>query len=131
MSIAIVKDGKVVMAKGYGVRKMGEAAWMKHAVRKSVETPKAFTHGGAGDVGGRRERFRGTTKYMNGWRDLKCMNPYVSHEMTIRDLLTHRSGMVWAREICSFWPHTTFTREEIIYKLRFMKRPQVSGASSV
>jgi len=48
-------------------------------------------------------------------------DPYVSHEMTIRDLLTHRSGMGLGEGDLLFWPHTTFTRDEIIYRLRFMK----------
>jgi CubicO group peptidase (beta-lactamase class C family) len=48
-------------------------------------------------------------------------DPYVSHEMTIRDLLTHRSGMGLGEGDLLFWPHTTFTREDIIYRLRFMK----------
>ena len=48
-------------------------------------------------------------------------DPYVSHEMTIRDLLTHRSGMGLGEGDLLFWPHSTFTRDEIIYKLRFMK----------
>ena len=48
-------------------------------------------------------------------------DPYVSHEMTIRDLLTHRSGMGLGEGDLLFWPHSTYTREEIIYKLRFMK----------
>ena len=48
-------------------------------------------------------------------------DPYVSHEMTIRDLLTHRSGMGLGEGDLLFWPPSTYTREEIIYKLRFMK----------
>jgi CubicO group peptidase (beta-lactamase class C family) len=48
-------------------------------------------------------------------------DPYVSHEMTIRDLLTHRSGMGLGEGDLLFWPHTTFTRDDIIYRLRFMK----------
>jgi CubicO group peptidase (beta-lactamase class C family) len=48
-------------------------------------------------------------------------DPYVSHEMTIRDLLTHRSGMGLGEGDLLFWPHSTYTREEVIYKLRFMK----------
>ena len=47
-------------------------------------------------------------------------DPYVSHEMTIRDLLTHRSGMGLGEGDLLFWPHTTFTRADIIYRLRFM-----------
>jgi CubicO group peptidase (beta-lactamase class C family) len=48
-------------------------------------------------------------------------DPYVSHQMTIRDLLTHRSGMGLGEGDLLFWPHSTYTRDEIIYKLRFMK----------
>jgi CubicO group peptidase (beta-lactamase class C family) len=48
-------------------------------------------------------------------------DPYVSHEMTIRDLLTHRSGMGLGEGDLLFWPHTTYSREDVIYKLRFMK----------
>ena len=55
-------------------------------------------------------------------------DPYVSHEMTIRDLLTHRSGMGLGEGDLLFWPHSTYTRDEIIYKLRFMK-PQSSFRS--
>jgi len=55
-------------------------------------------------------------------------DPYVSHEMTIRDLLTHRSGMGLGEGDLLFWPHTTYSREDVIYKLRFMK-PQSSFRS--
>jgi hypothetical protein len=41
--------------------------------------------------------------------------------MTIRDLLTHRSGMGLGEGDLLFWPPSTYTRDEIIYKLRFMK----------
>jgi CubicO group peptidase (beta-lactamase class C family) len=55
-------------------------------------------------------------------------DPYVSHEMTIRDLLTHRSGMGLGEGDLLFWPHTTYTRQDVIYRLRFMK-PQSSFRS--
>ena len=47
--------------------------------------------------------------------------PFISHEMTIRDLLTHRSGMGLGEGDLLVFPHKTYTREETIYKLRFMK----------
>jgi len=121
MAIAIVKDGKLVMAKGYGVRKMGEAAPVDETrCSESVRTPRRLP---------RRRwrhwwmkgRFRGTTKYMNGFPDLQCTTRTFRMKLTIRDLLTHRSGMGLGEGDLLFWPHTTFTREEIIYKLRFMK----------
>jgi CubicO group peptidase (beta-lactamase class C family) len=41
--------------------------------------------------------------------------------MTIRDLLTHRSGMGLGEGDLLFWPPSTYTRADIIYRLRFMK----------
>jgi CubicO group peptidase (beta-lactamase class C family) len=121
MAIAIVKDGKVVMAKGYGVRKMGERAPVDENTLFGIgSNTKAFTTAALATLVDEGkiswddkvfERLPGFTMY----------DPYVSHEMTIRDLLTHRSGMGLGEGDLLFWPHTTFTREEIIYKLRFMK----------
>jgi len=121
MAVAVVKDGKVLAAKGYGVRKLGEATPVdEHTMFGIGSNTKAFTTAalaGLVDAGKLSwddpvyQRLPGFVMY----------DPYVSHEMTIRDLLTHRSGMGLGEGDLLFWPHSTFTREEIIHKLRFMK----------
>src|SRR5580698_9944414 len=121
MAVAIVKDGKIVLAKGYGVRKLGDAAPVdEHTMFGIGSNTKAFTSAALAtlvDAGKLSwddpvyQRLPGFVMY----------DPYVSHEMTIRDLLTHRSGMGLGEGDLLFWPTTTYTREEIIYKLRFMK----------
>jgi CubicO group peptidase (beta-lactamase class C family) len=121
MAIAIVKDGKVVMVKGYGVRKMGEAAAVDENTLFGIgSNTKAFTTAALAtlvDEG----KISWDDKVYERLPGFEMYDPYVSHEMTIRDLLTHRSGMGLGEGDLLFWPHTTFTREEIIYKLRFMK----------
>jgi CubicO group peptidase (beta-lactamase class C family) len=121
MAVAIVKDGKIVVAKGYGVRKLGDATAVdQHTMFGIGSNTKAFTTAalaGLVDAGKLSwddpvyQRLPGFVMY----------DPYVSHEMTIRDLLTHRSGMGLGEGDLLFWPPSTYTREEIIYKLRFMK----------
>ena len=121
MAVAIVKDGKVVVAKGYGVRKLGDPTPVDERTMFAIgSNTKAFTTAAlAGLVDAGKiswddpvyQRLPGFVMY----------DPYVSHEMTIRDLLTHRSGMGLGEGDLLFWPQSTFTREEIIYKLRFMK----------
>jgi len=121
MAVAIVKDGKVVVAKGYGVRKLGDPAPVDdHTMFGIGSNTKAFTTAALArlvDAGKLSwddpvyQRLPGFVMY----------DPYVSHEMTIRDLLTHRSGMGLGEGDLLFWPQSTYTREEIIYKLRFMK----------
>jgi CubicO group peptidase (beta-lactamase class C family) len=121
IAIAVVKDGKIVVAKGYGVRKHGDPTPVDELTMFGIgSNTKAFTTAALAtlvDAGKLSwddpvyQRLPGFVMY----------DPYVSHEMTIRDLLTHRSGMGLGEGDLLFWPPSTYTREEIIYKLRFMK----------
>jgi CubicO group peptidase (beta-lactamase class C family) len=121
LSIAIVKDGKTVLAKGYGVRKLGAPTPVDENTLFGIgSNTKAFTTAALASL---------VDQHKLSWDDpvyqrlpgFQMYDPYVSHEMTIRDLLTHRSGMGLGEGDLLFWPHTTFTREDIIYRLRFMK----------
>jgi len=121
LSVAIVKDGKVVLAKGYGVRKLGEPTPVDENTLLAIgSNTKAFTSAALATLvdEGKISWDDPVYERLAGFR---MYDPYVSHEMTIRDLLTHRSGMGLGEGDLLFWPHTTFTRAEIIYKLRFMK----------
>ena len=121
LSLAIVKDGKVVLAKGYGVRRLGDPTLVdEHTMFGIGSNTKAFTTAalaGLVDAGKLSwddpvsQRLPGFVMY----------DPYVSREMTIRDLLTHCSGMGLGEGDLLLWPPSSYTRDEIIYKLRFMK----------
>src|SRR5277367_5743913 len=121
IAIAIVKDGKVVLAKGYGVRKLGEATPVDENTLFGIgSNTKAFTSAALAslvDAG----KISWDDKVYERLKGFQMYDPYVSHEMTIRDLLTHRSGMGLGEGDLLFWPHTTYTRDDIIYRLRFMK----------
>ena len=128
MAVAIVKDGKILVAKGYGVRKLGDPTPVDEFTMFGIgSNTKAFTTAALATL---------VDEGKLSWDDpvyqrlpgFVMYDPYVSHEMTIRDLLTHRSGMGLGEGDLLFWPHTTYTRDEVIYKLRFMK-PQSSFRS--
>jgi len=121
MAVAIVKDGKIVVAKGFGVRKLGDPTPVDEFTMFGIgSNTKAFTAAALSTL---------VDEGKLSWDDpvyqrlpgFVMYDPYVSHEMTIRDLLTHRSGMGLGEGDLLFWPHSTYTREEIIHKLRFMK----------
>ncbi len=121
MAVAIVKDGRILVTKGYGVRKLGDPTPVDGFTLFGIgSNTKAFTTAALATL---------VDEGKLSWDDpvyqrlpgFVMYDPYVSHEMTIRDLLTHRSGMGLGEGDLLFWPHTTYTREEIIYKLRFMK----------
>src|SRR5271166_2818966 len=121
MAVAIVKDGKVVLLKGYGVRKLGEATPVDENTLFGIgSNTKAFTAAALATLVDEGkiswddpvyERLKGFEMY----------DPYVSKEMRIRDLLCHRSGLGLGEGDLMFWPHTTFTREEVVYRLRYLK----------
>jgi CubicO group peptidase (beta-lactamase class C family) len=48
-------------------------------------------------------------------------DPYVTRELSVRDLLTHRSGLGLGAGDLLWWPPSTYTRTEIAHRLRFIK----------
>ena len=121
MAVAIVKDGKVVLSKGYGVRKLGEPTPVDENTLFGIgSNTKAFTAAALATLVDAKkitwddpvyERLKGFEMY----------DPYVSKEMRIRDLLCHRSGLGLGEGDLMFWPHTNLTRDDVVYRLRFLK----------
>jgi CubicO group peptidase (beta-lactamase class C family) len=128
MAVAIVKEGKVVVAKGYGVRRLDDPTPVDEFTLFGIgSNTKAFTTAALATLVDQGKLSWDDPVYQR-LPGFVMYDPYVSHEMTIRDLLTHRSGMGLGEGDLLFWPPTTYTRDEIIYKLRFMK-PQSSFRS--
>src|SRR5271155_2243425 len=121
IAIAIVKDGKVVLAKGYGVRKLGDPTPVDENTLFGIgSNTKAFTSAALAslvDAG----KISWDDKVYERLKGFQMYDPYVSHEMTIRDLLTHRSGMGLGEGDLLFFPPSDYTSAQIIQKLRYMK----------
>ena len=121
IAVAIVKDGKVVVAKGYGVRKLGESTPVDEFTQFAIgSNTKAFTTAALATLVDQGKLSWDDPVYQR-MPGFVMYDPYVSHEMTVRDLLTHRSGMGLGEGDLLFWPHSTYTRDDIIHQLRYMK----------
>jgi CubicO group peptidase (beta-lactamase class C family) len=121
MGIAIVKDGKVLLAKGYGVRKLGEPAPVDAQTLFGIASnTKAFTATALGLLveEGKVAWDAPVTRYLP-W--FQMWDPYVTREMTVRDLLVHRSGLGLGAGDLMIWPETTYSRRQILERLRFVK----------
>jgi CubicO group peptidase (beta-lactamase class C family) len=93
IAIAIVKDGKVVLTKGYGVRKLGDPKPVDGKTLFEVASnSKAFTATALAMLvdEGKIAWDDPVTKHLPGFQ---MHDSYVTGAMTIRDLLTHRSGL--------------------------------------
>lgn len=121
ISVAIVKDNQVVLAKGYGVRKLGESTPVDERTMFGIgSNTKAFTSAALASLVDAGKISWDDPMYMR-LPEFVMYDPYVAHEMTIRDVLTHKSGMGLGEGDLLFFPPTTYTRDDIIRKLRFMK----------
>lgn len=125
ISVGIIKDGNVEHLKGYGVREVGKSAKIEPDTMFAIASnSKAFTAAAIAllvDDG----VVSWDDKVIDYIPDFRLMDPWVTREFTIRDLLTHRSGMGLGAGDLMFWPTTEVTREQIIHNVRYLK--MVSG----
>ncbi|MEO8926984.1 MAG: serine hydrolase domain-containing protein, partial [Caulobacteraceae bacterium] len=121
LAIAIVKDGRTVFAKGYGVPKVGAPGAVGAETLFGIgSNTKAFTVAALAmlvDQG----KLAWDDKVIDHLPDFRLYDPYVTREFTVRDLLTHRSGLGLGAGDLMIFPHTDFTREEVVHNLRFLK----------
>lgn len=121
MTVAIVEQGRPNLVRSYGVRRIGASAKVdEHTLFAIGSTTKAFTTALIAmlvDEG----KLTWDTKVADVLPGFKMYDPYVSSEMTVRDLVVHRSGLGPGAGDLLFFPPTTFSRAEIIHKLRFVK----------
>ncbi|HET7296753.1 MAG TPA: serine hydrolase [Gemmatimonadales bacterium] len=119
-AIAVVKDGKVLFAKGYGVRAIGANAPVDaHTLFQIASNTKAFTTAALAMLvdDGKLSWDDPVTRYLPGFQ---LSDPYVTRELTVRDLVTHRSGLgLGAGDL--LWFHSTYDRAEISYRIRFAR----------
>ncbi len=128
LAVAIVKDGRVVLEKGYGVRKLGEPAPVdENTLFGIASNTKAFTSAALAMLvdEGKITWDDPVTKHLPSFQ---LYDPYVTREMTIRDLLTHRSGLGLGAGDLLWWPPTDYSRDEIIRRFRYV-RPATSFRS--
>ena len=111
VGVAIVKNDKVVLAKGYGVRKLGDTTPVDERTIFAIgSSSKAFTAAALAMLvdEGKIKWDDPVTKYLPGF---ELYDPYASKEMTVRDLLCHRSGLDRGDLM---WYGSEYGRDEII-----------------
>ncbi|HEY3383455.1 MAG TPA: serine hydrolase [Vicinamibacterales bacterium] len=121
LALAIVKDDAVVVAGGFGVRKLGEAGPVDGRTRFGIASnTKVFTAAALGLlVEQRKLQWDAPVVTYLPWFQL--YDPYVTRELTVRDLLVHRSGLGLGAGDLLWWPSSTYDRKEIAHRLRYIK----------
>jgi len=121
IAIGIVREGRLVFAKGYGVREAGKPGAVDADTLFQIgSNTKAFTAAALAilvDEG----KIRWDDRVIDHLPEFRLQDAYATREFTIRDLLTHRSGLGEGAGDLMFYPATDMTRAEIIRGLRHLK----------
>jgi CubicO group peptidase (beta-lactamase class C family) len=117
LAVAVVKDDKVVMTRGFGVREIGKSARVdEYTIFALSSMGKAFAAAAVGTV---------VDEGKVGWDDpivkhlpwFQMPDPWVTRQVTIRDLLSHKSGMGDV-----VWGFTRASREEVLRRARYINQ---------
>lgn len=117
LAIAIVKDDQIIYEKGFGVTARGTGEPVdEHTLFAIASTTKAFTAAALGLLvdEGKLHWDDAVRRHLRGYR---VKDDYVSQEVTIRDLLTHRVGVASHNNV---WIAAPFDRKELIRRARHL-----------
>jgi len=121
VTITIVEDGKTTLAKGWGVRDIttnqpvdADTIFFTGSTGKAFTTAALATLVDAGKI-------KWDDKVIDHMPDFRMWDPWVTREMTIRDLLVHRSGLGLGEGDLLFLPNSTLSRKETVRRIRYLK----------
>lgn len=121
MGIAIVENGVPVLVKGFGEKRIGSGDPVtEHTIFPTGSTGKAFTAAALAvlvDQG----KIGWDDRVIDHLPDFRMWDSWVTREITIRDLLVHRSGLALGAGDLLFVPRSDTPRAEAVRRLRYLK----------
>jgi CubicO group peptidase (beta-lactamase class C family) len=122
VAVAVVKDGNIIHMKGYGVRSIKTNQKVDQQTLFGIASnTKAMTSAALGMLVD-ENKITWDTKVTDIIPEFKMYDPYVTSEFTVRDLLTHRSGLGLGAGDLMIWPDSsTVTKNQLIHNLRYLK----------
>lgn len=120
MAIAVIKDDKVVMAKGYGLRRLGSPEKVDADTDFAIASnSKAFTAAALAILVDEK-KLNWDDKVSEYLPAFQMYAPWVTSELTIRDLVSHRVGLdTFSGDL--LWYETTYNEDEILRRVRYLQ----------
>ena len=119
LAVTVVKDGDVVFKKTYGVTNINTQQPVDtNTLFGCMSTTKAFVAAGLAmlvDDG----KLNWDDKVMEYLPEFQLKDPYITREITIRDLLTHRTGI---GNTDYLWSVMSISSDSILYKMREVEK---------
>ena len=120
LAIAVVKDGKVIVSKGYGVTEVGKNSKVdENTLFIIASNSKLFTGTSIAKLDHEKKLSLNdkVTKYIP-W--FKLYDSTSTRLVNIRDLLCHRIGLKTFQGDFTFW-NSNLAKDSIIWKMRYLK----------
>jgi CubicO group peptidase (beta-lactamase class C family) len=122
VAVVVVKDGKIIHEKGYGVTSVKTKDAVDEHTRFGIASnSKAFTATALAMLVDER-KIKWDDKVIDYLPEFKTYDPYVTANYTITDLLCHRSGMgLGAGDLMWFPDGNDYSMEEILQSFQYQK----------
>ena len=117
IAVAVVKDGQVVKARGWGVREVGKPAAVDADTLFAIASNTKAMTATALSILAEEGRLSLDDRVIDHLPWFRMGDAYVTREMTLRDLLVHRSGLGLGAGDLLFWPTTDYTTREVVQRL--------------
>jgi CubicO group peptidase (beta-lactamase class C family) len=117
VSVAVVKEGKVILSKGYGVRNIATRQPMtSDTIVPIFSIAKQFTSFAAGLMVDEK-KLAFNTPVVSYFPQFKTSDPISTASVTLRDLLSHRSGIP---ELTFLERDKSLTRQQAVERLQYI-----------
>ncbi|MBQ4811955.1 serine hydrolase [Pseudoalteromonas luteoviolacea] len=121
LAVGIVNDGKVVMAKGFGIKSYGKSSLVdEHTLFGIASNSKAFTAAALAMLV-EQGKLNWDDPVVKHIPEFELYSKALTEQMTIRDLLSHRSGLGLGAGDLMIWPDTDKSIEDILKALKHLK----------
>lgn len=119
MAVAVVKDGEVILAKGYGEKKLGSGNMVDNQTVFGIASVSKNITAAALAILVDEGKLNWDDKVIDHLPWFALSDPWVTSQVTVRDLLTHRVGL--GRMLGNRLQFmTNHSRNEVIYQMRYM-----------
>jgi CubicO group peptidase (beta-lactamase class C family) len=121
MSLAIVENGETVLARGYGIRRLGDKARAdERTIFPIGSCTKAFVSAALAilvDEG----KLSWDDRVADRLPGFRLYDPFATAEMTVRDLLVHNSGLALGAGDLLWLGGSDYSRSELVERLRYIR----------
>lgn len=120
VAVAVVSEGKVALTKGYGVAHLDRNEPVDERTLFGIASnTKLFTATALAilvDEG----KLRWDDRVIDILPGFRLGDAYVTRELTVKDLLVHRSGLPLGAGDLLWWPNSTYAADEVVDRLRHL-----------